>query len=155
MNQSVRRTMKNKLIPCLTIALACAVVAQQKRPAPRPLPGVRPAPRPLPGRATAVSGPRRMDQSDAASGGTVGRSLRGRGRVPEARPSDGPEHAVRERGWALRHLDPGSGVLRIPSGGPTGGLRRIRGREAAFHLVPDRGSCRCTVAPRHSPILDD
>ena len=39
MDHNVRRTMKNKLIPCLTIALACAVVAQQKRPVPRPLPG--------------------------------------------------------------------------------------------------------------------
>jgi len=42
--------MKNKLFSILTIVLACTVVAQQKRPAPRPLPGVRPAPRPLPGR---------------------------------------------------------------------------------------------------------
>ena len=42
MNQSGTRTMKNKLIPCLTLALVCAVVAQQKRPVPRPLPGARP-----------------------------------------------------------------------------------------------------------------
>ena len=31
--------MKNKLIPCLTLAMVCAVVAQQKRPVPRLLPG--------------------------------------------------------------------------------------------------------------------
>ena len=50
MNQSVTRIMKNKLIPCLTLALVCAVVAQQKRPVPRPLPGARPLPGRLPGR---------------------------------------------------------------------------------------------------------
>ena len=49
MNQSVTRIMMNKLIPCLTLALVCAVVAQQKRPVPRPLPGARPLPGRFPG----------------------------------------------------------------------------------------------------------
>ncbi|MEE2813913.1 MAG: hypothetical protein VX945_05425, partial [Verrucomicrobiota bacterium] len=42
--------MKNILIPFLSLALTCAVVAQQKRPAPRPQPGARPLPGRLPGR---------------------------------------------------------------------------------------------------------
>ena len=70
MNQSVRRTMKNKLIPCLTIALTCAVVAQQKRPVPRPLPGARPLPGRFPGQ-NAKPQPVKWNEKQVVITGTI------------------------------------------------------------------------------------
>jgi hypothetical protein len=69
-DHTVRRTMKNKLISCLTMALTCAVVAQQKRPDPRPLPGVRPLPGRFPGQ-NAKPQPVKWNEKQVVITGTI------------------------------------------------------------------------------------